>query len=120
LTNDELQQDSIVDDWFSLISELPSWPNPGRLGQYEAALQWSTDYKRVDRWPSLSVPILVLAFEHDIDSPPARAREAVSMIPNGRFVEIAGASHLGVFTHADSVGEVVGGFLAGARAAEYR
>jgi len=120
LTNNELQQDSIVDDWLALIGGLEPWANPGRLGQYEAALEWSTDEKRTERWPSLSVPILVLAFEHDIDSPPAKAREAVSVIPNGRFVEIAGASHLGVFTHADSVAEVAGGFLAGARAAEYQ
>jgi thioesterase CepJ len=103
-----LQQDGIVDDWLAMIGGLDPWPNPGKLGQYEAALAWSLDVERTNRWPSMTVPCLVLSFEHDVDSPPARAREAGAMIPGSRFVEVAGASHLGVFTHADEVaGEVV-------------
>jgi 3-oxoadipate enol-lactonase/4-carboxymuconolactone decarboxylase len=49
------------------------------------------------------VPVLVLAFEHDVDSPPARAREAAAQIPGARVTEIAGASHLGPMTHATAV-----------------
>jgi thioesterase CepJ len=112
LPNTDLQQDDVVDIWLSLIGELPPWPNPGRLGQYEAALAWSLDTERVDRWPALSVPCLVLSFEHDVDSPPARAREAASKIPESRFVELAGASHLGVFTHSEAVAAEVVQFLA--------
>ena len=115
LPNSELQRDAVVDGWLALIGDLPDWPNPGKLGQYEAALQWSLDDKRETRWPQMSVPCLVLAFEHDIDSPPQRAREAASKIPGAKFVELAGASHLGVFTHGEEVGTVVSGFLAAAR-----
>jgi pimeloyl-ACP methyl ester carboxylesterase len=113
LPNHELQQDDVVDLWLSLIGDLDPWPNPGRLGQYEAALQWSLDIERTRRWPSLSMPCLVLAFEHDVDSPPLRARQAAAMIPGARFVEVAGASHLGVFTHAETVAAAVVTFLAG-------
>lgn len=112
LPNHELQQDNVVDDWLTLIGDLEPWPNPGRLGQYEAALAWSLDVERTTRWPNLSVPCLVLAFEHDVDSPPARAREAAGHIPGARFIELAGASHLGVFTHAEAVSAAVLGFLA--------
>ena len=35
------------------------------------------------------------------------------MIPGARFVEVAGASHLGVFTHADDGGGDVVSFFAG-------
>ena len=56
----------------------------------------------------------MLSFEHDVDSPPARARQAADAIPGARFVEVAGASHLGVFTHADAVSSEVLRFLAGA------
>lgn len=111
LPNSELQQDDVVDTWLSLIGDLPPWPNPGRLGQYEAALAWSLDTERVDRWPTLSAPCLVLSFEHDVDSPPAKAREAASKIPRSTFVELAGASHLGVFTHSDAVAAEIVGFL---------
>jgi thioesterase CepJ len=107
LPNHELQQDGIVDDWIAMIGDLPPWPNPGRLGQYEAALAWSLDVERTKRWTSISMPCMVLSFEHDIDSPPARAREAASKIPESEFVMIAGASHLGVFTHAKQVGDEV-------------
>jgi pimeloyl-ACP methyl ester carboxylesterase len=55
----------------------------------------------------------VLAFEHDVDSPPARAREAAAIIPGAGFVEIPGTSHLGVFTHGPAVAEVLVDFFAG-------
>jgi pimeloyl-ACP methyl ester carboxylesterase len=113
LPNQELQQDGVVDLWLSLIGDLPPWPNPGRLGQYEAALEWSLDTERTERWATLSVPCMVLAFEYDIDSPPERAREAASRIPNSTFVELPGASHLGVFTHSEAVAAQVAGFLSG-------
>jgi thioesterase CepJ len=113
LPNHELQDDDTVDLWLALISDLEPWPNPGRLGQYEAALSWSLDVERTARWPSLSMPCLVLSFEHDVDSPPARARQAAAMIPGSRFVEVPGASHLGVFTHAAEVAATVVTFYAG-------
>jgi pimeloyl-ACP methyl ester carboxylesterase len=112
LPNHDLMDDATVEAWLSLISDLEPWPNPGRLGQYEAALAWSNDVERTKRWPSLSVPCLVLAFEHDVDSPPARAREAAEMIPGARFAEIAGASHLGIFTHPQAVADVITNFFA--------
>lgn len=103
LPNQALQQDEVVEAWLALIGDLAPWPNPGRLGQYEACLRWSEDLARTEAWPSIRVPCLVLAFEHDVDSPPGRAKEAAARIPDARFVEIADASHLAVFTHGDQV-----------------
>ncbi len=112
LPNSDLQDDGTVDVWLELIGDEEPWPNPGRLGQYEACLAWSTDPHGGTWWPSIEVPCLVLAFEHDVDSPPARSREAAAAIPGARFVEIAGASHLGPFTHAAEVAEELAGFFA--------
>lgn len=103
LPNHELQQDDVVDAWLALIGDQEPWPNPGRLGQYEACLAWSLDLDRTEAWSSIRVPCLVLAFEHDIDSPPARARHAADRIPGARFVEIPDTSHLAPFTHPDLV-----------------
>jgi pimeloyl-ACP methyl ester carboxylesterase len=103
LPNRELQDDAIVEPWLEMIAELPEWPNPGRLGQYEACLAWTNDLDRTRWWSTISVPCLVMAFEYDVDSPPARAREAADQIPGAGFVEIPGASHLGVFTHGPEV-----------------
>jgi pimeloyl-ACP methyl ester carboxylesterase len=99
----DIQDDDVVSTWLTFIGDLPVWPNPGRLGQYEAALAWSIDPARTTRWPEISVPCLVLAFEHDVDSPPAKARMAASTIPGCEYREIAGAGHIGIVTHADEV-----------------
>ncbi len=103
LPNHELQDDEVVEGWLALMEHMEPWPNPGRLGQYEAALAWSTDPRRTTRWPEVRVPCLVLAFEHDIDSPPRRAREAAAAMPGARYREIPGASHLGIMTHPAQV-----------------
>ncbi|HEV3225252.1 MAG TPA: alpha/beta hydrolase, partial [Acidimicrobiales bacterium] len=105
--NRELQDDGVVDAWLSLIGDMEPWPNPGRLGQYEACLAWSNDSERVKGWPTIAVSCLVLSFEHDVDSPPARAHEAANRIPGAQFVEIPDASHLGVFTHGGLVADAM-------------
>jgi thioesterase CepJ len=107
LPNQELQDDEAVDTWLMFIGDQEPWPNPGRLGQYEACLAWSTDPEHGAGWPAITVPCLVMAFEHDVDSPPARAREAATIIPNARYVEIPGTSHLAPFTHADAVADAL-------------
>jgi thioesterase CepJ len=111
LQNQDLQDDATVDAWLMFIGDQEPWPNPGRLGQYEACLAWSTDPEHGASWPSIAVPCLVMAFEHDIDSPPARAREAAAIIPNARFVEIPDTSHLAPFTDADTVAAALVDFL---------
>jgi len=107
LPNRDLQNSELVDGWLSLIGDLPPWPNPGRLGQYEACLAWSNDKERTKGWSTIGVPCLVLAFEHDVDSPPASSREAAEQIPGATFVEIPDASHLGVFTHGSAVAQTL-------------
>ena len=57
------------------------------------------------------MPCLVIAFEHDVDSPPARAREAAAELPDAMYVEIAGASHLGPFTHGGAMCDALVPFL---------
>jgi pimeloyl-ACP methyl ester carboxylesterase len=99
----DIQDNSVVSMWLSMMGDLPVWPNPGRLGQYEAALAWSTDAARTTRWPEVQVPCLVLAFEHDVDSPPRYARLAAEAMPGSDYREVAGSGHIGIITHADQV-----------------
>jgi pimeloyl-ACP methyl ester carboxylesterase len=112
LPNYQLQDDETVDGWLALIGDQPPWPNPGRLGQYEACLRWSLDLARTEQWPSITVPCLILAFEHDIDSPPAHARAAADQIPNARFAVIDDTSHLAPFTHPEPVAAAIIDFFA--------
>jgi pimeloyl-ACP methyl ester carboxylesterase len=112
LPNSDLQNDQTVNDWLSLIGDEAPWPNPGRLGQYEACLAWSTRPDGGEWWSSIGVRCLVVAFEHDVDSPPLAARAAAARIPDARVVEFAGASHLGPFTHGAEVGAALATFFA--------
>jgi pimeloyl-ACP methyl ester carboxylesterase len=112
LPNHDLQNDAIVEGWLSMIADQERAPNPGRLGHFEACLAWSLDLERTRAWPDITVPCLVLAFEHDIDSPPAHARRAAAQIPGARFAEIPDSSHLGVFTHVDAVAAELVDFFA--------
>lgn len=108
----DLQDSDVVSQWLELLAHADPWANPGRLGQYEAALAWSTGTERGTRWADITVPCLVVAFEHDIDSPPRRAREAAASVPGATYVEVPGAGHLGIVTHVPEVASAVIGFLA--------
>ena len=107
----DLQDDAFVDMVLSFSGDEEPWPNPGRLGQYEACLAWSTDSAHGAAWPTISVPCLIMAYEHDVDSPPARAREAADIIPGARYAEVADTSHLAPFTHGAVVAELLVDFF---------
>jgi pimeloyl-ACP methyl ester carboxylesterase len=110
----DLQDSEVVSTWLSFMGEVPVWPNPGRLGQYEAALAWSTDPLRTTRWSEIRTPCLILAFEHDVDSPPRYARRASEAIAGCVYREIVGAGHLGFITHADDTARHLVEFFDGA------
>jgi pimeloyl-ACP methyl ester carboxylesterase len=107
----DIQDNDVVSLWLSMMGDLPVWPNPGRLGQYEAALAWSTDSARTTRWPEVRVPCLVLAFEHDVDSPPRDARQAAETIPGCQYREVSNAGHIGILTHPDEVAALLIAFF---------
>jgi thioesterase CepJ len=109
--NKDLQDDSLVDTFLGFMSDQEPWPNPGRLGQYEACLAWSTDPSHGEAWSRVRVPCLIMAYEHDVDSPPARARQAAAIIPGARFVEIPDTSHLAPFTHGVAVADLLVDFF---------
>lgn len=108
----ELQDDAVVAGWLALLAEEAPWENPGRLGQLEACLAWSSDPDRSRWWGRLGVPALVMAFEHDIDSPPVGARVAARAIAGAEYVELAGAGHLAPLTHAAAVAAALVDFFA--------
>jgi pimeloyl-ACP methyl ester carboxylesterase len=107
----DLQDDAFVDMVLGFTGDEEPWPNPGRLGQYEACLAWSTNPGHGGAWPAISVPCLIMAYEHDVDSPPAHARKAAAIIPGARYAEIPDTSHLAPFTHGAAVAEILVDFF---------
>lgn len=57
------------------------------------------------------VPCLVLSFEHDVVCPPRLGREVADAIPRCDYVQISGAGHGGLATHAAEVLAAVTGFI---------
>jgi pimeloyl-ACP methyl ester carboxylesterase len=107
-----VQDDDQVRGFVELFGSDPPWGNPGRLGQWEAAVAWTRQEDDEERRRRISVPCLAVAFEHDIDSPPRHAERAVALVPGGRFVEIPDATHMGPFEHPDAVTTTLTTFFA--------
>jgi pimeloyl-ACP methyl ester carboxylesterase len=99
--------DDTVEFMRATVEASPPWTNPGRLGQWTAVAAWIDDDQRIDRWPRLTQPCLVIAFEHDLAWPPSRVREAAAAMPNARYVEIAGAGHGGLLSHGEELHRAV-------------
>jgi pimeloyl-ACP methyl ester carboxylesterase len=77
----------------SLIEAGGPWTNPGRLGQYQADLDWLQDGSHLDRLSHITSPCLAMAFEDDCWFPPRVVREAAQRMAGCQYVELTGLGH---------------------------
>jgi pimeloyl-ACP methyl ester carboxylesterase len=104
--------DDAVKITISLIEQAEPWPNPGRLGQYEADLAWLEDSSHLDRLERIKAPCLAMAFEHDCWFPPRAVRQAAERIPGCQYAELPGLGHGAPLLAADQVNPILAEFLA--------
>lgn len=92
------------DDAMSLFLEatasMPPWSGPGRLGQHQADAAYQD---RLDALAGIRVPCLVIGFELDMGIAASLCQEVAKVIPDCRYIEIAGAGHSGPFEKPDEV-----------------
>ncbi len=69
--------------------------------------RYALDDRIEERLPRIDVPAVVVRGVHDTMSPPDWAREAASLLPQGRLVTIAGAAHAVHFSHPREVAEAI-------------
>jgi pimeloyl-ACP methyl ester carboxylesterase len=102
-----------TDAWWELLAaQEASWTSPqGTCGQSAAAHAWVHDRDRVDQLEEIALPVLVVAFEHDLFFPPTAGRAAAERLPRGEFVEIPDAAHGGLMTHPQACADAVLPFL---------
>jgi pimeloyl-ACP methyl ester carboxylesterase len=94
------QDDAFMEPWLELYAAAPRWEGPGREGQYAADLAYDD---RLGALAGVTVPALVIAFEHDLMTPPARGREVAEAIPGARYVEVPDCGHLGPYEDMGAV-----------------
>jgi pimeloyl-ACP methyl ester carboxylesterase len=107
----QLQNDDAVKVTMSLIEAGGPWTNPGRLGQYQADLDWLQDTSQLDRLRHITSPCLAMAFEHDCWFPPRVVREAAQRMADCQYVELSGLGHGGPLLAPSEVNPVLAKFL---------
>ena len=105
--------DTEVSTWWELLhAHDSSWTSAdGTVGQSAAGTDWVRDTDRIRRLGDLSVPVLVVCFEHDLFFPPRTGRQTAADIPRGKFFEIPDAAHGGLITHSAQCNQAIVNFL---------
>ncbi|HVQ83423.1 MAG TPA: alpha/beta fold hydrolase [Mycobacterium sp.] len=94
-----INDDEAVADWIAMFSTWPIKQTPGLHCQLEVA----PTTNRLPAYRSIAAPVLVIGFGDDIVTPPHLGREVADAMPNGRFLQIPDAGHLGFLERPQAV-----------------
>jgi pimeloyl-ACP methyl ester carboxylesterase len=82
----------------------------GLAAQWEACVEFDS----LERLPECQVPLHVIAFSHDVQTPPARGRVVAAAAPKGHFHLLEGLGHCSAFGHRpDLVNATIRGIVDG-------
>lgn len=98
-----------ITEWLEMFTAFPLRRTPG----YRAQLTVVPAENRLPAYRSITVPALVIGFADDVITPPALGREVGDALPNGRYVQVANAGHLGFLERPDVVNTAILDFFAG-------
>lgn len=73
------------------------------------------NFSFVDQLPSLRLPVLTVCGSDDAGTPPEANRRIASLVPGGRYEEIAAARHFPNVEHPDTFNRIMMGWLAARR-----
>ena len=103
-----LNDDGAVQDW---IDTFTMWPTKSTAG-IRAQLDVAPVNDRLSAYRAIATPVLVIGFAHDLVMPPHLGAEVADALPNGRYVEIADAGHLGFLERPHAVNSAILDFFA--------
>ena len=104
-----LNDDSAVANWIDMFTFWPVKQTPGLDCQRRIAPEGN----RLAAYRSITTRVLVIGFSDDLLVPPYLAKEVAEAIPNGRYLEIADAGHLGFLERPKAVNAAILQFFAG-------
>jgi pimeloyl-ACP methyl ester carboxylesterase len=94
-----LNDDQAVRDWIDMFTMWPTKPTAGLRSQTRIAPEGN----RLPAYRNITAPVLVLGFADDVVLPPHLSREVADALPNGRYLQIPDAGHLGFIERPDVV-----------------
>lgn len=103
-----LNNEDLVRDWIDMFTRWPAKLTPGIRAQYGVAPQ--NDRRAAYR--TITTPVLVIGFADDLVMPPFLGAEVADALPNGRYLEIADAGHLGFLERPKAVNSAILNFFA--------
>jgi pimeloyl-ACP methyl ester carboxylesterase len=86
-----LNDDAVVRDWADMFTMWPTKSTPGLRCQTGIGPEGN----RLPAYRSITTPTLVIGFADDVVLPPHLGKEVAEAIPNGCYLEIPDAGHLG-------------------------
>lgn len=107
-----LNDDVAVGDWIAMFSMWPIKSTPGLRCQLDCAPQTN----RLPAYRNIAAPVLVIGFADDVVTPPYLGREVAEALPNGRYLQIPDAGHLGFFERPEAVNTAMLKFFASVKA----
>ncbi len=106
-----INDDEAVADWIAMFSTWPIKQTPGLRCQLDVNPQTN----RLPAYRSIAAPVLVMGFADDVVTPPHLGREVADAMPNGRYLQIPDAGHLGFLERPQAVNSAALQFIAGVR-----
>jgi pimeloyl-ACP methyl ester carboxylesterase len=94
-----INDDQAVRDWIDMFTMWPTKPTPGLRSQSRIAPEGN----RLLAYQNVTAPALVIGFADDVVLPPHLSREVADALPNGRYLQIPDAGHLGFIERPDAV-----------------
>ena len=79
-----------------------TWPVQRTAG-LRTQLGVSPKDNRLPAYRSIAAPVLVIGFGEDVVTPAYLGREVADALPNGRYLQIPDAGHLGFFERPQAV-----------------
>ena len=94
-----LNDDTAVRDWIDMFTMWPTQSTPGLRAQ----MGISPEGNRLAAYRSITAPVLVIGFRDDVVLPAHLSREVADAIPDGHYLEIPDAGHLGFIERPQAV-----------------
>jgi pimeloyl-ACP methyl ester carboxylesterase len=98
-----LDDEKAVRDWIDMFTMWPVKPTPG----FRSQLRIAPEGNRLPAYQNVSAPVLVIGFADDLVLPPHLSKEVADAMPNGRYLQIPDAGHLGFLERPDVVNAAV-------------